>query len=69
MRNFITLALILVWTTASAHTHIWQKQSTQYGVDNYGNQVMICNWVCNYDYNNQHYATTQGQSFCPQPSI
>ena len=69
MRNFTTLLLVLIWATASAHTHIWNKTSQSQGVDAYGNPVTICHWACTYDFNDKHYATTQGQGYCPMPGL
>jgi len=66
MRKLILL-ILFVSVTAFAHTHLWSKQSTYEAEDNYGNIVVVCNWVCNMDPMNTHYATTSGPGYCPQP--
>lgn len=50
-----------------AHYHSWMKQNETRGKDAYGNDVVICTWVCSTDYQNRHMTQTQGFGYCPRP--
>ena len=67
MKIYLTIALLTLSGLAYAHAHGWMKQNESHGQDAYGNPVVICNWVCRTDYNNVHYAQTQGFGYCPMP--
>ena len=69
MKKALTILCLLVAGMANAqHLHTWQKVGTSSGVDQMGQQVTICHWVCRSDWNAAHYATTQGHSgMCSWP--
>jgi len=67
MRKLTLLIMFLSFAAVAAHTHLWSKQSTYEAEDSFGNVVVVCNWVCNMDPMNTHYATTSGPGYCPQP--
>lgn len=69
--TLLAIALMLAAAgAASAYhsSHLWMKESVVYGEDGFGNRVQICTWKCTADYQNPHYAQTQGSGFCPMPS-
>lgn len=73
MKKLILIVTILITGSAYAqyHTHMWSLMSSSIVVNQYGQQVKQCTWVCNSDFRNRH--TTQtigfGANFCPTPGM
>ena len=63
----LSSALFLVACAMGVHAahgwHSWSKVSQQDGL----NGQVVCQWKCSYTYGEEHFTTTSGYGYCPNP--